>query len=1795
MDDTQLDADNAMQTTSGDSFQASSVSQYTPISGLSSPSSNYPLEDLEIHNILPSSHVSQTLPKKSSLILAFSRRKAMIVSLVLTALVMGVTGVSILFLARKAPKSQLASQNTVQTQDVSLKDATIATIPAELQGTNESLFINGDVVTRGSLKIVGSNSLAILGVDGVTGTQKYQLPNTSGTLATIEQVQSLLGIAPTSGGTVVNQGDTIVVTGVTGLNSLGGDLTIQGTTDQISVNSASSTITLSTPQNIATSSTPTFAGLSLNGNLNLGQIDAVYTNNVTQTSAGNNLSISAGNDLLTFTAGGRSFIFPTSGPSAQTICTTGISCASGGGQAVLLVPGSAQTDNSTDVSIFINDIGGGNILQLQGGGVDRFVVGNTGAITASGTLVVQGASALTLGTANTNIGAIQFKGSGSANTLTLQGPISPSTNTLTLPNETGTLCSTGSLCSGYAAGSGSNSYIQNTTTLQAGANFYIQSAAAGSIGGIIQGATSQVADLFQLRNSSSQKLVSIDSNGNQETSGYINSASGGVGVYSNLIQSSELFDDTFVWTASNLTVTGDVETAPNGLTAAESLLSTASNGSLSQSYSSTTTGSYTFSVWLKSASGTPTVNLRIDSTGGSPTTGTAVSSVVNTSWQRYSVTQNITGSLTAVKPTIILPSNGTTVHAWGAQLVYDTKPQVYVQTVFTTVGSTILPISGVVSNGSLYAAGNGSGTAALTLVQAYGGIALQVINDSNGVALATIDYQGRIASGTQVSAPYIYGGSARLSSNSLLFNEASSFNQVAVISAGNHIGLGTGLLIESDDAFCFGSCLTGGDITVQTGDGSIDGSGGNLVLNSGAGGSSSGAGGSISLTSGSSTVGTGGAVTISGGSSSSGNGGAISIQPGAGGGGGTNGAVNIATSVRASAITIGHATGTGTITLGQSTAAQNINIGSANATAGAQIINIGNGTTAANMTVSILSGVGTAGTGTLSLGNNTRVTTIDVGNIAPAAARTITVGGGNSAVVDTLNLGTGNTTVAGGKTIHIGDGTPTGSGSNLVTIGSTALTSRTTIQGGTGTGATPGISLAVANAGDINIGSTTQTGTIRLGQSTGDNTITIGDAVMGNGNGQTIRIGTSNNNTSNNGDAFITIGNQNRLTSIKLYVGTGDFLLDGKTDSDYTIGTSTTTGITSIGGTAQTGAINIGTGSGAGSRTVVIGSTANASTLTLQSGTGGILIPASLGGTVNTATYLCRNSSNQLTACLTTTTGSAFIQGGNSFGAIATLGTNDANSLVLRTNSTTRLTIDTSGNGTLTGNLTVSGTGTSTYAGQLKAGNGSTSIFPMTIQAINTFDSSANCVLGCYGMASSVTADNPTNPSVLAGLASVLTTANTSFTLSTAVGVYVTSTTRGAASTITNNYGIQILNQTAGTNDYGVYIAGADTYALWVDSGATRLDGTLEVQGASATFGATATRGSLVLHDGSGSSRTVTVRPTSSQTGSYVVEIPILGASDTFCLVTLLNCGGLSTTTLQQAYANDADGSDAIISLTSGDDSLVISNPASLGSDSDFVLKLQQVATGSTKSGLLVTNAGGSSGYSLMVNDDGTDTDTTPFIVDSSGNVGIGDTTPAALLSVGNGDLFQVNSSGAIAAVVGITTSGNILPNAAGTIDIGSATNEFRSLYIGDNNGVVLGLDQDATLAYDETTNDRVELTGPGATLFVEDRFSLGIDSRTVADNGVGASSASLTLNPNSSYVVIVCNDADGCTITMDEASPVKDGNVVYIINNSANSVFFSDSTGVSEMAGNFTAGQYDSVHLLYMSDRWIEMARSNN
>ncbi|HEX7963148.1 MAG TPA: hypothetical protein VF466_01010, partial [Candidatus Saccharimonadales bacterium] len=89
-------------------------------------------------------------------------------------------------------------------------------------------------------------------------------------------------------------------------------------------------------------------------------------------------------------------------------------------------------------------------------------------------------------------------GGSGANTTVLDTGTPSGNNTIHLPAESGTICIQSSVNCGFVTGT-SGSFIQNTTTVQNPGNFAIRSAAVGSVGGLIQGANGQTADLFDLQ------------------------------------------------------------------------------------------------------------------------------------------------------------------------------------------------------------------------------------------------------------------------------------------------------------------------------------------------------------------------------------------------------------------------------------------------------------------------------------------------------------------------------------------------------------------------------------------------------------------------------------------------------------------------------------------------------------------------------------------------------------------------------------------------------------------------------------------------------------------------------------------------------------------------------------------------------------------------------------------------------------------------------------------------------------------------------------------------------------------------------------------------------------------------------------------------------------------------------------------------------------------------------------------------------------------------------------------------
>lgn len=99
------------------------------------------------------------------------------------------------------------------------------------------------------------------------------------------------------------------------------------------------------------------------------------------------------------------------------------------------------------------------------------------------------------------------------NVSTLSFATQTAANAILLPDAGGTVCLQNASACGFAASTGAAGYIQNGTSLQASANFNIQSAANTSVGGVIQGATSQSADLLQFKDSTGAILTAFDASG----------------------------------------------------------------------------------------------------------------------------------------------------------------------------------------------------------------------------------------------------------------------------------------------------------------------------------------------------------------------------------------------------------------------------------------------------------------------------------------------------------------------------------------------------------------------------------------------------------------------------------------------------------------------------------------------------------------------------------------------------------------------------------------------------------------------------------------------------------------------------------------------------------------------------------------------------------------------------------------------------------------------------------------------------------------------------------------------------------------------------------------------------------------------------------------------------------------------------------------------------------------------------------------------------------------------------------
>lgn len=271
-----------------------------------------------------------------------------------------------------------------------------------------------------------------------------------------------------------------------------------------------------------------------------------------------------------------------------------------------------------------------------------------------------------------------------------------------------------------------------------------------------------------------------------------------------------------------------------------------------------------------------------------------------------------------------------------------------------------------------------------------------------------------------------------------------------------------------------------------------------------------------------------------------------------------------------------------------------------------------------------------AGTGGLLLGNQADCTTLDLGNLAPTAARTTTVGGGTVvtiAVTDTIDIGPdGATTNANSiKTVNVNTGgvaigeVNTHIASGVVTSGThlTEIASGNRVAGTATLNISTGTGTKVVNAGNadglttVNIDAITLINddidvatSINTGTSTG--TVTVGNGAAG---AMTIDTAAGISLDAATASNFTVTGAAN----LTLNSTAGNVIIDGGVDvtidSGGVLELNSNTGIIGIGNDADAFNINVGTGGAA--RVITAGNVTGATSVVVDVGTGAATFGAS--------------------------------------------------------------------------------------------------------------------------------------------------------------------------------------------------------------------------------------------------------------------------------------------------------------------------------------------------------------------------------------------------------------------------------------------------------------------------------------------------------------------------------------------------------------------------------------------------------
>ncbi len=330
------------------SLEAPAQSQ--SVADLAGLQKDYPIETLEVRSEgdkSPATKKVEYVPTVRSV--PFSKRKAVLISLGITLVVVVLTGVSLGYLVRENAMDKNSIERNIPTQGVSMGDQGVGSSLPQFNSDQPSLLVDGDIITRGELKVSSGNFMTVIRAQNPTADQVINIPAVSGELclstnncsyASLNDLTEVQGsiVAPTT------------------LNSQDGEVTIQGASNRINVTTTGSVITITTPQALNTAANVQFANLTLSSQL---KVNSISVNN-------GDLVVSAANGSIRFIDGDRTFRFPAGGLADQTICTTQNNCNYGTGNGDIVNGGQIGpiiigTNDASSLSLYTNGIARLNI------------------------------------------------------------------------------------------------------------------------------------------------------------------------------------------------------------------------------------------------------------------------------------------------------------------------------------------------------------------------------------------------------------------------------------------------------------------------------------------------------------------------------------------------------------------------------------------------------------------------------------------------------------------------------------------------------------------------------------------------------------------------------------------------------------------------------------------------------------------------------------------------------------------------------------------------------------------------------------------------------------------------------------------------------------------------------------------------------------------------------------------------------------------------------------------------------------------------------------------------------------------------------------------------------------------------------------------------------------------------------------------------------------------------------------------------------------------------------------------